>query len=255
MKKTQLKSLLISSGLSSKEALIYMFLLEKGSVKASTIFKSFPKLKKGNTYALLDKLEKKKLVTKKGVLFEPLPPQNLLTRLKKKTQNLKNSLKYLEESLPELTSKYKLSVGKPTIKYFEGLDGIKDVFEDIYSPKEVVYGCVDLEQADKALPAYIVNKLIPKRIKNQVKAISFVADSKQARQIKKDDQNQLRETHLVDQEKYPLPAEIDVYEDKIAMLTFTKGDFLGLLIENEDLATTLKSIFRLALDSREDSSD
>jgi len=248
MKKTQLKSVLISAGLSSKEARIFMFLLETGPSKAASIFKALPKLKKGNTYALLEKLEKKELVLKKGSWFEPLPPQNLLAKLKKKTQNLQNSLQYLESSLPELNSLYKLSVGKPTIRYFEGKPGIKEIFEDIYAPKEVVYGCVDLDEADQALPQYITSKLIPKRIKNKVKAVSFISDSDQAKEVKKQDKKHLRESYLLDPKKYPLPAEIDVYDDKIAMLTFTKGEFLGLLIENEALATSLKSIFRLAFD-------
>ena len=48
----------------------------------------------------------------------------------------------------------------------------------------------------------------------------------------------------------PLPAEIDVYEDKIALLSFTKGKFVGILIQNQDIATSLKTIFKLAFDAK-----
>lgn len=246
MEKQQLELLLISAGLNKKEAQIYLYLLDKGPMKALNIFKAL-NMKKGNTYALLESLTKKGHIFKKGALFIPQPPQKILKRLEDKNISLQNSLSNFKTLLPQLGSMYKLSVGKPTIRYFEGEEGIKQVFEDIYSPKQdIVYGCVDLEIADEVFPDYIIKKLIPKRIRNKVKAISFAADSPQAREISKKDKEQLRKTTLVDKKKYPLPAEIDIYEDKIAMLTFVKGEFLGLIIENKDLAESLRSIFKLA---------
>ena len=64
--------------------------------------------------------------------------------------------------------------------------------------------------------------------------------------LSKRDKKQLRESVLLDKKTYPLPAEIDVYEDKVAMLSFAKGQFVGLLIQNKDIATSLKTIFKLA---------
>jgi len=246
MEKEQLELLLISAGLNRKETQIYMYLLEKGPSKALEIFKAL-RMKKGNTYALLEKLIKDGFVLKKGLVFVPQTPQAVLYQLEEKADLVNNALTNFKTLLPKLNSSYKLAIGKPTIRYFEGEEGIKEVFEDIYSPKkEPVYGCVDLEKADEVFPNYIISKLIPKRIRNKVKAISLVTDSPQAREIAKNNKTQLRETRLIDKNIYPLPAEIDVYEDKIAMLTFTKGEFVGFIIENKDLTQTLKSVFKLA---------
>jgi hypothetical protein len=49
----------------------------------------------------------------------------------------------------------------------------------------------------------------------------------------------------VDKDKYPLPAEINVYEDKIALLCFRNGNFISVLIEQEEMATTVKSLLKL----------
>lgn len=246
MEKEQLELLLISAGLSKKEAQIYLYLLEKGPSKALEILRKL-RMKKGNTYALLKKLIKKGFVVKRGTKFVPHPPQMILYQLEEKAETINNNLNNFKNLLPKLNSMYKLSLGKPTIQYFEGEQGIKEVFKDIYAPKkDAVYGCVDLEKTDEVFPQYIISKLIPKRIRNRVKAISLVADSPQAREVAKKDKEQLRKTTLIDKKRYPLPAEIDVYEDKIAMLTFAKGEFIGLLIENKDLAQTLRSIFKLA---------
>ncbi len=251
----QLEKLFIAIGLTDKESKVYRVLLDGGDLSAGEIINR-THLKRGITYNLLYKLEKDGLVTQtsKGTKthFRPESPQKLFDLLERKKAQVDYLSANFSQILPKLVSQYKLSVGRPTVRYFEGEQGIRDVFEDIYGPKkDVVYGCVDLEKADEAFPAYILEELIPKRIKNRIMAHSFIADSPQAIEIAKKDKFHLRKSKLVDKKKFPLPAEIDVYEDKIAMLTFIKGEFIGFIIENRDLAETLRSIFKLAFDRRE----
>lgn len=251
---SQLENLFIAIGLSDKEARVYRILLDGGELSAGEII-SRSHLKRGITYNVLYKLEKDGLImqTKKGVKthFRPESPQKLFDLLEQKRTQVEYLSQNLYQILPKLISQYKLSVGRPTVRYFEGEEGIREIFDDIYGPKkDIVWGCVDLEKADEVFPAYILSDLIPKRIKNKVIAHSLIADSPQARQIEKKDKIQLRESKLVAKDKYPLPAEIDVYEDKIAMLSFTKGSFVGLLIENKDIAESFRSIFRLAFEKK-----
>lgn len=250
----QLENLFVAIGLTDKEARIYRILLDGGDLSAAEIINR-SHLKRGITYNILYKLEKDGLVvqTSKGTKthFRPESPQKLFDLLERKKAQVDLVTENFSQVLPKLVSQYKLSVGRPTVRYYEGEEGIREVFEDIYGPKqEIVWGCVDLEKADEVFPAYIMKELIPKRIKNKVMAHSFIADSPQARSISKQDKLQLRKSKLVDKGKYPIPAEIDVYQDKIAMLTFIKGEFVGLIIENKDLAESLRSIFRLAFEKK-----
>lgn len=256
MKKTiipdQLNTLLINLGLTEKEATLYEHLLKKGAATAGELIE-LSGLKRGITYAVLYSLEHKKLIRsfEKGskTTFQVEPPaklQDLVEHKKQQVEIMENSVKHV---IKDLTSQYKLAVGKPTVQYFEGEEGLEKVFADIYSPKEdAVYGCVDLEKADAVFPQHIVKKYIPLRVKNNLKAVSFVGDSTQSRKLKPKDTEHLRETHLLDKKEYPLPAEIDVYEDKISMMSFDKGNFIGLIIENKDFAETLRSIFKYAVD-------
>jgi len=247
---TQLnRQIFMTLGLSDKEALLYDTLLSIGTASGSTL-ENKTSLKK-NTYALLDSLIKKGLVLllkKDGKrAYQPTPPEHLLTLLTKQEETVQQTKTALTTLLPRLTSQYALTVGKPTVRYYEGEEGLQEVFTDIYSPKnEPVYGCVDFEKADTVFPEHIAKDLIPIRIQNKLKAISFIADSPKARQIQKKDKEQIRESILLDKEDYPLPAEIDIYEDKIAMLSFEKEKFIGIIIQNEAFATTLKSIFKKA---------
>lgn len=246
-------------GLTSKEAVIYELLLKLGESPASSIIKETG-YKRATVYKSLYSLEEKLLVTqeKSGVKihFKPASPTQLTALADTQFKSLERARNDLQSMLPTLTSNYILSVERPVISMFEGKEGIKTVFKDIYAPKsEPVYGCVDLEKADDALPGHIIRKLIPLRIKNKVIAKTFIANSDQAELVHKKDSVSLRKSILLDKKEYPLPAEIDVYNDKIALLSFTKGKFVGVIIENKDIATSLKSIFKLAFSKRSDSND
>lgn len=239
-------------GLSATEITLYELLLEIGESPAADIVRG-SHMKRPTVYKALYSLQKKKLVTtrdiNKKIHFRPAPP----TELMKQTDERYHALQYVKDSLqavlPHLNSSYIQSVERPIVREYAGEKGIKEVFEDIYSPKDdVVYGCVDLEISDEAVPTYVVNDLIPLRINNNVYAKSFIGSSIKAEEVKKNDASSLRESVLLNKRDYPLPAEIDVYEDKVAMLSFQQGEFVGLIIQNKDFATSLKSIFKLAFE-------
>lgn len=241
-----------SIGLSKKEADIYEILLATGEIAVGELIKR-SELKRATVYKILSTLEKKQLITKKDtnkkIHVRPSSPNLLLAIAEKEFDRLERAKMDLQKMLPEMTDQYVLSVERPIITEYEGVEGIKKVFDDIYAgKKEPVYGCVNLEIADKAVPDYISKKLIPLRIRNKVQAKTFLTNSSAAQKVKSKDAQQLRQTVLIDPEKYPLPAEIDVYEDKVALLSFNKGKFVGILIKNEAIATSLKSIFKYAFD-------
>lgn len=246
----RLELLFRHAGLSEKQAKLYRLLLVDGEARPSTLARKSG-IKRGNVYALLKDLTFRGLVNvfeKENVTyFRPEPPEKLGSLIEYQEKEAQMARNLASELIPGLTSQWKTSVGKPVIRYYEGAAGIHDVFKDIYAPKkDIVYGCVDLEIADRAFPEHILKNLIPLRIRNKVVAYSLVADSPQARLIAAQDATHLRKTILVDKKDNPLPAEIDVYEDKIAMLSFEKGEFVGLVIQNEVFAQSLQSVFILA---------
>lgn len=246
----QLNTLLMNVGLTEKEATIYEVLLSCGMATASEIMEASG-LKRGITYAVLYSLEKKKLITsfekESKTCFQVEPPNRLMDLVEERKQQveiMENSMKHV---IKDLTSQYKLAVGKPTVQYFEGKEGLQKVFENIFSQKGAqVYGCANLRIVEQAVPTYIEKDIVPTRLKNDVTSYAIFNDETIARTLASKNQEQKRETIFVDEQQYPMPAEIDVYEDKIAMLSFDKGEFIGLIIENKSLAETLRSVFKLA---------
>lgn len=244
------KNVLEDSGLKPGEAEIYDILLQFGDSPASQLT-SKTKLKRGMIYKFLDDLKQRGLVSSysKGrkTQFRAEHPYKIMETIENNIKSAEYQKISLESVLPKLAESYNQKETRPTVSYYEGITGIRKVFQDIYAPKEEpVYGCVDLEISDKALPQHVVKDLIPLRIRNSVKAISFVANSDLSKRIQKKDAESLRKSVLLDKKEFPVPAEIDVYEDKVALLSFQKGEFAGILIQNKDIATTLKTIFKIA---------
>lgn len=243
-------SLLSTLGLSEREARIYLQLLETGETSAAFLSKKLG-FTRGTTHFLLGSLAKRGLVSKKGkgikATFIPASPYRLEDLLKGRVQEISLLQKNLANSLPGLISKHNLAINRPTVRYFEGKEGLKEVFADIYAPtKEIVWGAADIDKIEKEFPGFLDKSLIPKRVEGKLHSKAILTKSPFTKKIKEKDTEQNRESKLVDSKKHPLPAEIDVYENKVAALSFAKNNFVGLIIENEDIATSLKSIFKLA---------
>jgi sugar-specific transcriptional regulator TrmB len=243
-----LEATLTSFGLNEKEILIYTTLLTLGQAPASQIIEESG-LKKGNTYDVLYKLEELGLLSKfqkdAKMIFQVEPPDKLLKLAENQKEEVDAAEKSLKALLPKLNSQYKSSVGKPTVRYYEGLEGIKEVYEDIFATKDsTVYGCADIERIDTEYPTHNIPN---RRKENNIRSEAIFVKDQTTEEIKADDKKENRKSVLIDGKTYPLPAEIDVYGDKVAMLTFENGEFKGLIVQNEAIATSLRSILKLGM--------
>lgn len=239
-------------GLTKKETSIYELLLKEGTLPVMTIIKKSG-YKRGIVYKSLYSLQAKGLVTKeilgKKIHFTPQSPTKLTVLAEQAFESVQRAKVEMQTLLPNLVKDYIHSVERPVVLQYEGKEGLQEVFEDVYAPKnEPVYGCVDLEHASEALSQQIPKRLIPLRIRNRVQAKTFIGESPTARKVQGLDTKQLRESVLLNKTDYPLPAEIDVYEDKVALMSFAQNEFVGLIIQNQDIATSIKSIFKFAHD-------
>jgi sugar-specific transcriptional regulator TrmB len=244
--------LLTQIGLPAKEALLYLLLLESGQVPVSNLINR-SKLKKGNVYSLLNSLKLKDLVieTKKDKIrhFKAAPPSQLATVLRIKQLQLQETQLSFENTLPHLLQTFQSHHDRPIVQYFEGEDGVRQAFQDVYAHgKNEILGCVDLNNANAHLFDYIIFKLAPQRVKNGIHTRTLNSQNPRALELQKTDTKLLRQRFLVDPQKYSFPAEIDVYADKVAFMSFTKDNFHGVVIQNRDFATSLNSVFRLVFD-------
>lgn len=240
--------LYVALGMSLKEAIIYDLLLHRGEMQARAI--ELETGYKKNTYVLIKNLEKMGMVLRqekgKRIFYQPLPPNNLINLASRQVKAAQRQASILAEMLPGLTSAYAQSVDRPMVRYVEGEEGFRELYKTVYNQDiPASYGCLDLEKEEKLVPEYMGRELIPERVRRGSRAYAVLANNVLGEQVAKRDSEELRESILVDPTEYPLPAEVSVYGDKVALLAFKRGGMTGVLIENKEIAKSLESVYRL----------
>jgi sugar-specific transcriptional regulator TrmB len=120
-------------GLNEKQARVYLSLLELGTASVQLIAQK-ANLKRPTTYLILEELQQKGIVSivprVKKALFVAESPEKLIADLKKKED-------LLQSGLPSLLALYNARKEKPQVQLFEGREGIKLLYDKIYSSSEV----------------------------------------------------------------------------------------------------------------------
>jgi len=239
---------LVDIGLNDDQAVIYKSLLSLGPSKAHRVaFQSG--VKRALTYKVLSQLkdiglvEAKETNEDKVTTFYPSHPSNLENLIQNKTKMLSNAQSSYENVIQSLTSSYNLSNKKPNVQFFEGIKGLHYVFDDILKKRaDVLIFRSYLDTASKDVSEIIDDyRVRRKRLGLKVRLISSRPFNKEL--LEEDKENFVTRKYL-SQEKFPLPAEITVYEDKVAIISY-KDPMMTTVIENQDIKTTFKVLFEL----------
>ncbi len=244
----ELKNYLENFGLNEKQIEIYLVLLQMGSGSIQEVSQK-TKVKRTTTYSVLDVLIQKKLVTitQKGAhrIYFAEDPRKIPHILKEEERLVETKHKNFLEAIPELASFYNLSATKPKIRLYEGIDGLKQVFEETLELKSgeetLAYSTAKLVHT--FLDDFIAN-YIRERVKKGFTQRAIVEDSPEARIHQKNDKVELRQTLIVDKDKFPFSNEINIFRNKLLIVSYK--ELLGVIIESADIARTQKAIFELA---------
>lgn len=230
-----------SAGMGTKEAGCYLSLLELGEATIGELVKK-SKLKRTTLYDILDLLKEKNLVSlsKKGkkVLYVAESPEKLMEKAEEDT-------KKLEKILPELLSIANNLKKKPKLRYFEGVEGIKEVYKDVLRhPVQKIQAWAPESIIRDIDVSFFDDFYTPKLLENKM-LIELIAPNVPIFQKHKGDNTvPTRKIKLVDPARFPFSVEICLYgRDKIGVMSYK--DQMGLVIESESIAKTLKSIFEL----------
>ena len=131
-----LKKTLEDYGLSKKEASLYLNCLELGSASVYKISKK-AELPRSTCYEVLNTLGNKGLVSsfrKKNIkYYSAEDPRQIINRAKEKVESL-------EQSLPLLNALYGTSKSKPSVRFYQGLPGMKLILEEILKDGKAMVG-------------------------------------------------------------------------------------------------------------------
>lgn len=233
-------------GLSETEGKVYVTLLELGGGYVSVLARR-AKLPRVNCYHTLENLAKKGLVssiTKDGVRYYTAePPQKIANILEEKAQ-------YAQKILPELLSITNTLALKPKIKYFEGIEGVKNILEDTLTAKKELLGYSNLKGVADLFGDYI-EKYAEQKMKKNLKTRLICPSSEKAflytkKHYPKNFPQQLLEILFVNPKEFWFEHEITIYDNKVAVISLNKEELVGMIFESAVYARSQKAIFNLA---------
>ncbi len=243
----ELSQTLKSIGFDQKQSAIYLTCLQLGE---DTVFNisTIARVKRPTTYVILQTLAERGLVsfrkTKKATLYSAASPKNLLTQLKQREKNL-------EKAIPNLMAIYNQQPNKPEVQFFEGKDGVVQVYREVLNflktgQEAVFYGSI-IEPVDLYSDIFEEYK---DTLKNP--------DVKTRELLPLDEAN-VKYANVVTKIKNPNHTirffnkkfgcgrgDNIIFGNKIAFLPYNKNKYYVIIIENKDLAETHKTLFEQA---------
>ena len=245
------KDIFTQLGLSPNEATVYECLLKNGQSTVGEIIKKTP-LKRGVAYNILSDLVKKDLVSEKKIKigkgkekvahFVPNHPEKLRDYLENKKSQFDKIENTLNANLPSLVSDFNLISGKPGVRFFEGIEGVKKVLEDTLTSKETIYAYSDIEAMVKFIDK-INKEYVKKREELRIKKKAILIDAPFTRDYLKNYHLAITENKFIDHKLFSFNSLMQIYDNKIAYVTLSDKSKIGVIIEDKNIYQMHKSLF------------
>lgn len=240
-------------GLDEKESRIYLYITQYPGHTVQKIARA-TSINRTTVYRYLQSLVQKNLaewiIGTRGKMVRAAPPGNLemfLVQQKQKISSLETALPQMINNLRLFTPNEKFET---QVRYYKGEEGIKQMIWNTLKTTETVrsYAPVgkrrevidkkfeDLFEKEWSLRGLkdrvITNetrlKLIPERlVRNYIKTLQI---------------------RIIPAKKFYINNDITIYNNIVAIASLEKGNLVGVEIENEEIAKTQKSIFKIIWD-------
>jgi len=247
--KTIINPILEMAGLDPKEALVYEEILQNGKIAVLNIAKNL-NIKKGDLYNVLNRLEKQKLIYPlkeyKRLTYSVTNPEVLEGAILAKEKNIKEA----KNRLFELFSLYNLNKGKPGIRFAQGIEGIKKIFNETLKSKTEILAYADASGWLTHLPQY-TKWYATERIRKNIKERVIITDTARAQEYMRSYDAKVTKYKFISHDKYNFSMEMDIFDNKVVYATL-REPFIALMIEDKEIADTQRSIFELTWNSIKD---
>ncbi len=236
---------LLEFGLTPHEASVYLAALSLGATTILRISK-YSGVKRTTVYEVVNSLENKGLIKKEIHGFKTLYSAEHPEKLER-TLELKRIL--LAKTLPLLESKYHLKGTQGSIKYYEGLVAIKNLYNDILKdlrPNDFYYAVSNTTEWQDSDDDYFMKNHVEKRVNMGLVIHLLFVDSPMAQKRKEFEHNFNEEIRL-------LSRNADIHVDMVItphkLVTFQLHEpMVALVVENKTIINAQKALFEALWD-------
>jgi sugar-specific transcriptional regulator TrmB len=164
---------------------------------------------------------------------------------KKIGEVLEDKKRLFKKIMPGLLSITNDIEKKPKIRYFEGKEGIREIYKDTlrYHDQETL-----VWTTENVLKYFDVDWLwdyyVVRRVENKIWQRTIAPNIDYAKELGESDKKHLRQMRFCQKDQFPMYVDITLYGGRfVGIMSFKDG--LGLIIESEGIYKTLKSIFEM----------
>lgn len=246
--------ILVEAGLTEAQAKAYAFLVECSPSAPPELAEHIGE-SRTNAYKILEQLEEIGLAqldeSGKKIKYWAKNPTALLQNIEEERRETELRAKKIENQFPELLNTYLKYNEQPGVRYFQGNQGLIDVFEDqIKTGKDVFFirTLADAIDIDEETMHLIRNKYVDKKIKRhgitQDHTPRFPVSKSDQIPIDESDQLMLLHRTWIKENDYTAPVEWAAYGDKLSIISFGE-EVIAIVIDSPQIAEAFKQIYKL----------
>jgi len=227
-----------SLDLNKKEAKTFLAVLEIGPASISDIAKR-AKIKRPTAYYIIEELIKNGLIVKvpsgKRIFYKAVSPKKILTIL----ENKKNKF---ESIMPNLEALFLSKPSQPKVRFFEGKEGIRTLYEEILNTPKKIYTIFSYDDFitvfDESDNEYFFSILKKSGgiLYDLIKPTPLAKKSVKEKTYRKD----ISKIKFLP-ENFQATTDFLVSGNKFAMVSYKS--LVGVIIEDQNIANSQKEIF------------
>lgn len=237
---------LIELGFTEKEAKVYLALLELGPSTASEVARKAG-INRTTSYDILEGLTSEGLVNLPGETkiqkFVAENPEKVISFLQQRINQAEQRLNMAQGLLPQLLSVYNTKE-KPKVKFYQGVDQVKEAFEDTLTAEGELLAYAVGESMYQALPPRYFADYFKRRTLKGITVRVIAPDDGGSRAVVKNDTSELRTSILVPKDQFYFSVEMNIYSNKALFVSWQEK--FAVIVESEEIANMQRKVFELA---------
>ena len=160
----------------------------------------------------------------KVAYYKPVHPGKLLDLVNQKKRDVALLEDEMRTTIQSLAGKFNLAFNRPGVKFFEGVEGLKEIYRDTLREQKPIYAILSPAAIEPSLKEWLDNVYVKERVAKKIEAQVIASSSSETECYHRHDTESLRETIVVPQSKFPIDMEIDLYgTNQIAFISLAKG--------------------------------
>lgn len=238
---------LTAIGLNDTQAKAYIVLVKSGSLTPPQTALLL-EIKRTNAYAVLDQLVEYGLATKKElnkkITYWAENPTALERLAKEQRAQALEHERQVQASMPTLLNYFYTFSAQPGVRFFQGIDGIKEIYDDMLRTNKDIY-VVRSPYDQDLMTTNFYKSFKEQRAKRKIKTYMINPANSPAFWNASTDATYNIERTAIEPAMYTANAEISAYGDKLSIISFGEEAF-GTIIDSPQAAEGFRQLYALA---------